>query len=146
MGSAYFVPVVWEVNLSFSTALNPLAYMYLCMWKNYNFVHSFEPERIKKHHLSLCWLFFLSPFYSYINILVVTITLMSIKKYSGVSPKKGLKGEYLPFFLPICGAANKDDAFMFKWVLLVFRYGTPGSITKEYEEFSEYYCKHFAGK
>lgn len=98
MGSAYFVPVVWEVNLSFSTALNPLAYMYLCMWKNYNFVHSFEPERIKKHHLSLCWLFFLSPFYSYINILVVTITLMSIKKYSGVSPKKGLKGEYLPFF------------------------------------------------
>lgn len=26
------------------------------------------------------------------------------------------------------------------------RYGTPGSITKEYEEFSEYYCKSFAGK
>ena len=72
---------------------------------------------------------------------------MSIKKYLGVSPKKGFKrGIFFFFLLPICGAANKDDAFMFKWVLLVFRYGTPGSITKEYEEFSEYYCKHFAGK
>ena len=30
--------------------------------------------------------------------------------------------------------------------LLIFRYGTPGSITKEYEQFSEYYCKQFAGK
>lgn len=85
----------------FSTALNPLAYMYLCMSKNYNFVHSFEPGRIRKHHLSLCqwfsFLFFLSPSYSYINILVVTITLMSIKKYLGVSPKKGFKGEYFSF-------------------------------------------------
>lgn len=36
-----------------------------------------------------------------------------------------------------------------KWALHILcrlfeRYGTPGSITKEYEEFSEYYCKHFA--
>ena len=35
-----------------------------------------------------------------------------------------------------------------KIILTLFnsRYGTPGSITKEYEEFSEYYCKGFAGK
>ena len=35
-----------------------------------------------------------------------------------------------------------------KIILTLFnsRYGTPGSITKEYEEFSEYYCKSFAGK
>ncbi|KAK2565652.1 Importin-7 [Acropora cervicornis] len=36
-----------------------------------------------------------------------------------------------------------------KWALHILcrvfeRYGTPGSITKEYEEFSEYYCKQFA--
>ncbi|KAL9955530.1 hypothetical protein ACROYT_G036866 [Oculina patagonica] len=36
-----------------------------------------------------------------------------------------------------------------KWALHILcrlfeRYGTPGSITKEYEEFSEYYCKSFA--
>jgi len=36
-----------------------------------------------------------------------------------------------------------------KWALHILcrvfeRYGTPGSITKEYEQFSEYYCKHFA--
>ncbi|XP_020624379.1 importin-7-like [Orbicella faveolata] len=36
-----------------------------------------------------------------------------------------------------------------KWALHILcrlfeRYGTPGSITKEYEQFSEYYCKSFA--